>query len=115
MSHSSGKIMAACGLICNDCPIFQASDDPRIAGSISKWFKENQNIDIKPEQIGCSGCLGNREKHWSPECWILKCCVDDRGLDNCSQCDEFPCDRLNKWAGENDKYAEAITRLKEIA
>ena len=49
--------------------------------------------------------------HWSADCWILRCCVDERGLDSCYLCPDFPCQPLNEWATQNDSYAQALSRL----
>jgi hypothetical protein len=62
----------------------------------------------------CKGCHGDRSIHWSSDCWILKCCVDDHGLEHCSECDTFPCDRLVEWSGGNDSYTSALQRLRRM-
>jgi len=66
----------------------------------------------------CNGCRGNRSVHCSVSNdhmrWILECCVDQRGHDCCSQCEDFRCDRLTEWSKKNDGYAEAFARLKAM-
>ena len=34
--------------------------------------------------------------HWSPDCWILECCVDKKKLEFCYECEDFPCDKLTE-------------------
>jgi hypothetical protein len=64
----------------------------------------------------CKGCHSDQDDvHWDAECRILLCCVVEKGLDNCSQCQVFPCEMLTEWAGDNPKYIEALDRLKSIA
>jgi len=106
--------IAVCGLNCSECDIFRASDNPEIAQRIVNWFKEERHIDVKIEDIHCLGCREDRTKHWSPDCWILRCCVDEKGLEFCYQCEDFPCEKLSEWAKENKKYEEALNRLKEM-
>ena len=108
------QMIAACGLECHKCDILQATDDPKIAQRVADWFKKERNEDVKLEDIRCLGCKGDRTKHWSPECWILKCCVDKKGLQFCYECDEFPCEELNQWSKTGKKYGEALNRLKGI-
>lgn len=108
------EMIAACGLICHGCDMMEATTNPTLAQKIADWFKRELNEDVKAEQIHCAGCSGDREVHWSPDCWILLCCVDQKGLDHCYQCGEFPCDRLEEWAGENDRYGEALERLRTM-
>ena len=37
--------------------------------------------------------------------------MDDKGLDNCSQCDDFPCDGLKKRAETEKGYKDALSTL----
>lgn len=99
-------------MICNGCDIFQASNNPKIAQQIANWFKKKRNIKIKIEDVRCSGCKGDRTKHWSPDCWILECCVDKKGLNFCYECKNFSCKKLNEWAEGSKKYGEALGSLK---
>ena len=115
------SMMAACGLDCSDCEIRLAPIDPNAAKVIVDWFKskgwleENEGIaQVIEKQMYCTGCLGSRETHWSSDCWILKCCVDDHGLQNCSQCETFPCEKLLEWSQKNESYSLAFQRLKTM-
>jgi len=106
--------IACCGLNCTECEIFRASSDPALAERISREFKEERNLDIKPEVIRCPGCHGDRSLHWSSDCEILQCCVDERGLENCSQCPDFPCSMIEKWAKGGPRYQRAFELLKSL-
>ena len=110
----SGKnqMIAVCGLKCHKCDILEATEDPKMAQEIADWFKRERNEVVKLEDIHCSGCKGDRSKHWSAECWILQCCVDKKGLQFCHQCDEFPCDKLAEWSKGSNRYREALNRLE---
>ena len=107
--------ITVCGLNCGDCDIYQAGSDPALAKNISDWYKRERNKDIPPAAIHCSGCVGDRAQHWSGDCEILKCAVDQRGLLFCSGCSEFPCERLTKWASRHERYREGLARLKVMA
>jgi len=107
-------MIGACGLICDECSIFQASNNPKIAQQIVDWLKSEMNIEVRKEDIRCSGCKGNRAEHWSPDCWILKCCVDDKGLEYCSQCEVFPCEKLVERSKESERYKDALNRLRNM-
>ena len=105
---------AVCGLDCATCDIREATHDEAVAQSIVDWFEEELDTVVKIENVHCDGCRGERSKHWSPDCWILHCCVDQKGLEHCSQCEAFPCDKLEAWATESARYARALERLKEM-
>ncbi len=115
------KEIAACGLICSDCSIYKASEDEECAEKVKDWFVEMGWVekDISLEEFMdrgpyCLGCHGPREKHWSPDCWIKNCCIDSKGLENCSRCEEFPCKGLEEWADEDVEYTAALENLKRL-
>ena len=108
------QMIAVCGLDCSRCDILQATNDPEIAQQIADWFRRERDTEVKIKDIHCLGCKGDRTRHWSPDCWILECCVDRKGLEFCYECEDFPCDRLNEWAEGNEGYGEALERLKRM-
>lgn len=114
-------MMAACGLDCQGCTIRRAPEDPKAAEELVIWLKERKLLaaheglaEVLERKMYCCGCLGDRASHWSPDCWILVCCVDTRRLKNCSQCSEFPCGRLEEWAKGDEGYERALERLKRL-
>jgi Protein of unknown function (DUF3795) len=114
------EMMAACGLDCGRCEIRLAPADPQAAESLMAWFrregwlKPDEGMDqVIERKMYCCGCLGDRSTHWSADCWILACCVDDHGYLDCSECAAFPCERLAAWATQNAAYGEALARLKD--
>lgn len=117
----ASPMMGACGLICEQCEIMLAPTDASAAEVVIKWFKEQGWLsesegmaEVMARRMYCRGCLGTRETHWSSDCWILQCCVDQRGHSNCSECELFACDRLVDWAKQNEGYSTALARLREL-
>ncbi len=113
--------IAVCGLDCELCDIRKAPHDPEAAQRIVAWFKkeewlsEDEGIDeIIERSMYCTGCRGDRSVHWSPDCPILICCVDKKGLEFCYQCSEFPCEQLTEWAQQGEQYSQALTRLEKM-
>lgn len=106
-------MIGACGLLCDECNIHRATEDAELAKEISTWFQQELGREVAAEDIRCQGCKGDRGGHWSPDCWILQCCVDQRGLEYCWQCEGFPCPRLAEWGSTSPRYAGALERLKE--
>jgi hypothetical protein len=114
-------MMAACGLDCGTCEIRLAPEDPAAARTVVDWFRRQGWLaggegmaEAVARKMYCTGCHGDRDVHWSPDCWILACCVDERGLDNCSACADFPCERLVEWAGQSEAYGAALARLRAL-
>lgn len=112
----TGRLIGCCGLDCGECDMRQAVGNPKLQREYARWFKENLNQDVRAEKIGCTWCRGDRnpDKHWSADCWILKCCVDDHGLEYCSQCRDFACAGLEEWSGQDARYAAALNRLRQM-
>jgi len=113
--------MAACGLDCGSCQIRLAPVDAAAAQVVVDWFRsqgwlgDGEGIEhLIERKMYCTGCLGDRDVHWSADCWILECCVDRRGHSNCAECESFPCPRLVGWAEQNDAYTAALARLRQL-
>jgi hypothetical protein len=87
--------------------------DPEFAQEIADWFSDETGREIDLGSIRCEGCRGPRENHWSPNCWILKGCVEYRELESCRACRDFPCQALEEWAATSARYSDALERLKE--
>ncbi len=116
-------MMAVCGLDCGSCDIRRAPFDPHAAQSVVKWFKERGWLDkhedieqVIARKMYCNGCRGDRTVHWSPDCVLLKCCVDQRGLEYCGQCpDFFVCERIEAFANDGHQHhREAVERLRRM-
>jgi hypothetical protein len=114
VAEEKAEMIAVCGIDCSNCDIRRAKSDPETMDDVIRWFREKLNKELVPEQVCCDWCLGDRAKHWDAECRILRCAVDEHGVDSCSDCSEFPCDYLNTWAKINTKYARAFARLKTM-
>ena len=118
----SENMIAVCGIDCTHCPLLKASrGDAQAAEELAGWWKsegwlkeDEGAAEVLERGPHCLGCRGDRSKHWSANCWILKCCVDDKGLESCHECDDFACEQLVKWAAENDGYTEALNRLRQL-
>ena len=87
------EILARCGYRCDLCPayvgnIHSVEDRQRVSDGWFKYF----GFRIPVEEIGCHGCL-DEEELIDQECPVRPC-VNERGLDNCGYCREFPCDKL---------------------
>lgn len=106
-------MLSACGIDCSKCDIFLASTNVEVAKKIAGWFKEYRKVNIDYNDIHCAGCKCHIEDHWSPDCWILQCCVVGKQIEDCSECGSFPCLKLKEWSYMNDGYLKAFNTLEE--
>lgn len=67
-------IDSRCGLVCSKCDFAKTT--------------------------GCPGCVNMDKPFWG-ECSIKKCC-EDKKLENCGMCNDFPCKILNDFAYDTE-------------
>ena len=110
------KIIGFCGLSCHECGAYLATihaDGQKRIEIASLWSKE-YGKDFTPEDIHCSGCISEDTGHFAycRECEIRKCCKE-KSLANCAYCDEYPCEKLEKFfeiAPESKKRLDDIKK-----
>lgn len=80
------ETIGSCGIDCGLCPRFHTKGDS-----------------------ACPGCGGDNfmEKH--PSCGYLTCCAIKRGLEVCSLCQDYPCQRFDS---EKSGYDSFVTHKK---
>jgi hypothetical protein len=65
--------IAPCGIDCSKCSIHRRTEEELAYG-------KEKGVDLS--LIRCDGCRSERnENHWSPDCELLECCLDVKGLD----------------------------------
>jgi hypothetical protein len=80
------------------------------------WLKEAEGVaDAIERKMYCNGCQGERSVHWSGNCTILLCCVDEKHKQHCGECAELmSCDKLEAFASdEHAHHKEAVVRLRQ--
>jgi len=94
-----GKMIAACGLDCAECPAYIAAmtnDDALRKKTAEEWSK-SFSFDCKPEMVNCHGCLatdGVQVGHCA-ECEIRRCAVADKKKQNCAACSDYGCAKVS--------------------
>ena len=66
--RGEGMYESRCGVCCNSCE--------------------------RKEAVHCTGCLTMEKPFWGGECQVKSCC-QERGLNHCGECEEFPCEVLS--------------------
>jgi len=85
------ELIAPCGLYCGACPLYKAASDPALAQKIA----QRQNIPL--EAASCAGCRplqGHIKIMGEPGCGTYDCAINQRGVDFCYNCPDFPCLKL---------------------
>ncbi|UWG98975.1 DUF3795 domain-containing protein [Dehalobacter sp. DCM] len=48
----------------------------------------------RKEKVNCMGCPDMKIPFWGGECKVKTCC-EDKGLNHCGECGDFPCEMLS--------------------
>jgi len=95
----ANEILSQCGYRCDLCLAYKeniALNDKR--QSLSDGWYKYFGFRIEPEKIICDGCLSDdcdTQKLIDNSCPVRPC-VTEKSLENCSQCDDYICDKLRK-------------------
>ncbi len=108
------KIIAACGIDCSGCECREATlanDNEKRSAVAEKWGKQ-YDANLSAENINCYGCMepGMHFNHCN-ECEYRNC-VKSKGLANCSQCADYPCENLEQFFGYVPAAKENLEALR---
>ena len=70
---------------------------------------------MKTEEL-CAGCLELEDGNWAGDCEIKKCC-EEKQLEHCGLCKDFPCDLLRNTSFDEEEgdNGERLVNLKRRA
>lgn len=111
------KTIAVCGLICEDCKAFiatQKDDDELRQKVVDAWSTDEERLELG--DIDCDGCtVGGRLHSFCAVCEVRSCGLE-RGVENCAYCGEYPCGKLEKLLKSFQTVSgeEAKANLEEI-
>lgn len=90
------RIIAACGNNCVMCPRYigepYVKTEVELEHTAELWYRIGYREHIvSTEEISCSGC---KEDNWC-RYKVVKC-VNEKNIENCGQCSQYPCDKINE-------------------
>lgn len=111
---SEHAMLAPCGIDCAACDIYQAAQDPAAAERLAERWRANGHANAEAGWFRCQGCRGDRTLCWCDDCHIFTC-AEEKGVANCSQCADFPCQPLQEWGAQYAHHVQALEKLKSMA
>ncbi len=86
------EFAAPCGLYCGVCGIYIAHRDDNLK------FKERLTgvYGVGVDEIKCEGCLSDEPFVYCRTC-VIKTCTAEKGFEGCHQCDDFPCETIDRF------------------
>ena len=88
MTRKDFELLGFCGVYCGACTTYRAYNDNDQA--LVEW---EIKMGMPREEIICKGCRSDFVNKWCSECKFRKC-IESRKIENCFQCDIFPCKML---------------------
>lgn len=106
------RLAAVCGLFCPACTVFigTGEDMERL-----KMIAERLQRPI--EELQCDGCRSAKRCFYCREKCKMGRCAQDRGVDFCGECHEYPCEDLKAFQAEMPHRMElwkSQERIKEV-
>ena len=110
------QMMSYCGLICDECPAFIATQNDDIAALAAlavEW--SGGGPAFAPEDMRCDGCLvvDGRLFKWCHEC-EMRTCASERGVTTCAHCSDYGCDILQQVFAMGEMGAQTKVRLDAL-
>lgn len=91
-----------CGLFCGACPVLVANEQDRVAEIAEQW-EENER------DLVCHGCKTAVTCIYCRSCDIREC-ARDHDVEFCSDCVEYPCDRLKSFEADPHPHHSIVIR-----
>ena len=94
----SERMVAYCGLACEECPAFVAKrtgDEALRQATAKRW--SGPEFPVAAEEVYCDGCSatdGDQFKHCS--ICAVRSCAEAHGVETCAECPDYGCDKLEK-------------------
>ena len=85
--------IAPCGLWCGACGIGQAhaQNNDKLKEKLAPIY------GCRPEDLVCEGCRSDVRFAFCQSC-AIRSCADEKGLQGCFLCADFPCERIEGFA-----------------
>ena len=107
------ELIAACGLYCGACGVYLATQD----NDIDKIKYYAAALGQTYEETLCDGCGAGRKSLFCTKTCTFINCKQEKGVENCVDCHEFPCESLKDFKSKMPHRTEiydSMKRLKEI-
>ena len=109
------SMIALCGLDCGECPGYiatQEDDDSLRRETAAKWSEEHDS-DLTSDDINCDGCTSDgKHLDYCNVCEIRACGLE-RGVENCSYCDDYVCGVLDRFLQKVPKARQTLDEIHQ--
>lgn len=112
LSAPDKRRAAVCGLFCPACTIFiGTNEDPE------RLKRSAERLGRGVDEVQCEGCRSEKRCFYCREKCKTATCAQERGVDFCGECHEYPCEDLKTFQAEMPHRIElwkSQERIKEV-
>ncbi len=110
-----GILIGFCGQYCARCLVYIASttSDSRKKERLAKKYSKELGKNLSADNIHCWGCRADNKNCWGKSCQFRKC-AQEKGIEFCYQCREFPCPELEKYYENHPEPQQNLRRISKI-
>lgn len=91
-----------CGDDCLRCPRYLARSESELEKAAELWFRIGWREKIvSNDEIKCSGCSSHKQCTYH-----LVECTNKNNVEKCSQCPQFPCNKIKDMLQRSDLYEQ---------
>jgi len=101
-------MLGICGVYCGACTTYRAYNDND--QSLIDWEARH---GMPRDEIICMGCRSGLVNEWCSKCKFRKC-ISKRKVENCFQCEEFPCKMLVDFSKTRPHRVLGLRNLVEL-
>lgn len=96
-----------CGDNCLACPRYNAKSSDELRHTAELWYRIGwRDRIVSDDEIKCGGCSSHKQCTYK-----LVDCVKEHNIEKCSQCPQFPCDKINDMLVRSDAYRRICARI----
>jgi hypothetical protein len=108
-------MIAYCGLDCGKCRAFNATQtrDVERKKEIAKEWTKGLNVEFKPEDINCKGCMSDTLSGWCTKICRIRPCAEEREVKTCAHCGDYPCEKLKEFLSNEPEAAATLEEIRK--
>lgn len=94
------ELVANCGLYCGACGVYLAT---QVGGDVLEQLASR--FGLSPDEMRCEGCRSEVLFAHCRKCDFREC-TQSKGIENCEDCSEWPCEKLKNFQTQMPHRAE---------
>lgn len=107
------KIIAYCGLICSECPVYIATQtgNEELKEQLARDYSTD-TCKFEKNDMTCTGChsINGVNEKMCVDCPMRKCGMEKK-VSHCAQCNDYPCQYIEDYVPIESDNRKALEEL----